>query len=83
MGKMLNKKIALAEAKRDNHEQLTKADKIWLHSKDKHNYAITSVRTPLVAYMALKQLWTGTVKTATKNEYEYFETPKYNEKMAS
>jgi len=32
-------KIALAEAKRDNHEQLTKADKKWLHSKDKHNYA--------------------------------------------
>ena len=32
-------KIALAKAKRDNHEQLTKADKKWLHSKDKHNYA--------------------------------------------
>ena len=32
-------KIALAEAKRNNHEQLTKADKKWLHSKDKHNYA--------------------------------------------
>ena len=30
-------KIALAEAKRNNHEQLTKADKIWLHSKDKNN----------------------------------------------
>ena len=49
-------KIALAEAKRDNHEQLTKADKIWLHSKINITMLITSVRTPLVAYMALKQL---------------------------
>ena len=46
-------KIALAEAKRDNHEQLTKADKIWLHSKDKHNYADYFRTHSLVAYMAL------------------------------
>ena len=31
--------IAKAKVKRDNHEQLTKADVKWLHSYDKHNYA--------------------------------------------
>ena len=49
-------KIALAEAKRDNHEQLTKADKNGYIPKINITMLITSVRTPLVAYMALKQL---------------------------
>lgn len=49
-------KIALAKAKRDNHEQLTKADKNGCIPKINITMLITSVRTPLVAYMALKQL---------------------------
>lgn len=49
-------KIALAKAKRDNHEQLTKADKNGYIPKINITMLITSVRTPLVAYMALKQL---------------------------
>ena len=31
--------ITKAKIKHDNHEQLTKAESKWLHSKDKHNYA--------------------------------------------
>ena len=31
--------IAKAKVKYDDHKQLTKSEKVWLHSYDKHNYA--------------------------------------------
>ncbi len=31
--------IAKAKVKYENHERMTKAEKKWLHSYDKHNYA--------------------------------------------
>lgn len=74
-----NERIAIAKAKRDNHEQLTKADKIWLHSMDKHNYA-DYFRTHSIGRVHGYEVafnWNG--ENRNKNEYEYFEMPKYNE----
>ena len=73
-------KIALAEAKRNNHEQLTKADKIWLHSKDKHNYADYFRTHSLGRVHGFETALNWNGENRNKNEYEYFETPKYNEK---
>ena len=73
-------KIALAEAKRDNHEQLTKADKIWLHSKDKYNYADYFRTHSLGRVHGFETALNWNGENRNKNEYEYFETPKYNEK---
>lgn len=73
-------KIALAEAKRDKHEQLTKADKIWLHSKDKHNYADYFRTHSLGRVHGFETTLNWNGENRNKNEYEYFATPKYNEK---
>lgn len=73
-------KIALAKAKRDNHEQLTKADKKWLHSKDKHNYADYFRTHSLGRVHGFETALNWNGENRNKNEYEYFETPKYNEK---
>ena len=69
-----------AKVKHDNHEQLTKAESKWLHSKDKHNYA-DYFRTHSIGRVHGFEVafnWNG--ENRNKNEYEYFETPKYNEK---
>ena len=71
--------IAKAKVKRDNHEQLTKADVKWLHSYDKHNYA-DYFRTHSIGRVHGQEVfmnWNG--ENRNKNEYEYFDMPKYNE----
>ena len=73
-------KIALAEAKRDNHEQLTNADKIWLHSKDKHTYADYFRTHSLGRVHGFETALNWNGENRNKNEDEYFETPKYHEK---
>ena len=68
-----------AKVKHDNHEQLTKAESKWLHSKDKHNYA-DYFRTHSVGRVHGFEVafnWNG--ENRNKNEYEYFDMPKYNE----
>ena len=72
--------IAKAKVKYDKHEQMTKAEKIWLHSYDKHNYA-DYFRTHSIGRVHGQEVflnWNG--ENRNKNEYEYFEMPKYNEK---
>ena len=68
--------IAKAKVKRDNHEQLTKADVKWLHSYDKHNYA-DYFRTHSIGRVHGQEVfmnWNG--ENRNKNEYEYFDMPK-------
>ena len=68
-----------AKIKHDNHEQLTKAESKWLHSKDKHNYA-DYFRTHSIGRVHGQEVfmnWNG--ENRNKNEYEYFDMPKYNE----
>ena len=70
--------IAKAKVKYDKHEQMTKAEKIWLHSYDKHNYA-DYFRTHSIGRVHGQEVflnWNG--ENRNKNEYEYFEMPKYN-----
>ena len=69
-----------AKVKHDNHEQLTKADKKWLHSKDKHNYADYFRTHSLGRVHGFETALNWNGENRNKNEYEYFETPKYNEK---
>ena len=72
--------IAKAKVKYDDHKQLTKSEKIWLHSYDQHNYA-DYFRTHSIGRVHGQEVfmnWNG--ENRNKNEYEYFETPKYNEK---
>ena len=72
--------IAKAKVKYDDHKQLTKSEKVWLHSYDKHNYA-DYFRTHSIGRVHGQEVfmnWNG--ENRNKNEYEYFETPKYNEK---
>ena len=72
--------IAKAKVKYENHERMTKAEKIWLHSYDKHNYA-DYFRTHSIGRVHGQEVflnWNG--ENRNKNEYEYFEMPKYNEK---
>ena len=74
------KHIALAESKKNNHQALTKEEAKWLHSKDKHNYA-DYFRKHSLGYVHGQETalnWNG--ENRNKNEYEYFEMPKYNEK---
>ena len=44
---------------------------------------ITSVRIPLGRVHGFETALNWNGENRNKNEYEYFETPKYNEKMAS
>ena len=70
--------IAKAKVKYDKHEQMSKAEKIWLHSYDKHNYA-DYFRTHSIGRVHGQEVflnWNG--ENRNKNEYEYFEMPKYN-----
>ena len=72
------KHIALAESKKNNHQALTKEEAKWLHSKDKHNYA-DYFRKHSLGYVHGQETalnWNG--ENRNKNEYEYFEMPKYN-----
>ena len=69
-----------AKIKHDNHEQLTKADKKWLHSKDKHNYADYFRTHSLGRVHGFETALNWNGENRNKNEYEYFEMPKYNEK---
>ena len=70
--------IAKAKVKYENHERMTKAEKKWLHSYDKHNYA-DYFRTHSIGRVHGQEVflnWNG--ENRNKNEYEYFEMPKYN-----
>ena len=72
--------IAKAKVKYDDHKQLTKSEKVWLHSYDKHNYA-DYFRTHSIGRVHGQEVfmnWNG--ENRNKNEYEYFDMPKYNEK---
>ena len=69
-----------AKIKHDNHEQLTKAESKWLHSKDKHNYADYFRTHSLGRVHGFEVAFNWNGENRNKNEYEYFETPKYNEK---
>ena len=71
--------IAKAKVKYDDHKQLTKSEKVWLHSYDKHNYA-DYFRTHSIGRVHGQEVfmnWNG--ENRNKNEYEYFDMPKYNE----
>ena len=54
--------------------------KIWLHSKDKHNYADYFRTHSLGRVHGFETALNWNGENRNKNEYEYFETPKYNEK---
>ena len=72
--------IAKAKVKYDDHKQLTKSEKVWLHSYDKHNYA-DYFRTHSIGRVHGQEVfmnWNG--ENRNKNEYEFFDMPKYNEK---
>lgn len=73
-----NEHIAIAKAKVENKEQLTKADKKWLHSMDKHNYAdyFRTHTLGRVHGIEVALNWNG--ENRNKNEYNYFDMPKYN-----
>ena len=58
---------------------MTKSEKIWLHSYDKHSYA-DYFRTHSIGRVHGQEVfmnWNG--ENRNKNEYEYFDMPKYNE----
>ena len=57
--------IAKAKVKYDDHKQLTKSEKVWLHSIGR------------VHGQEVFMNWNG--ENRNKNEYEYFDMPKYNE----
>lgn len=71
--------IAKAQAKRDNHEQLTKAESKWLHSKDKHNYADYFRTHSIGRVHGYEVALNWNAENLNKNDYEYFSTPKYSE----
>ena len=71
--------IAKAKYKRDNYQELSKADMKWLHSYDKHDYA-EYFRTYSVGRVHGQEVflnWNG--ENRNKNQYEYFNMPKYND----
>lgn len=75
-----NERIAEAKAKMEANEKLTKADKQWLNSMKKHNYA-DYFRTHSLGRVhgyEVAMNWNG--ENRNKNEYNYFDMPKYNEK---
>ena len=69
-----------AKIKHDNHEQLTKAESKWLHSKDKHNYADYFRTHSLGRVHGFEVAFNWNGENRNKNEYEFFDMPKYNEK---
>ena len=75
--------IAKAKVKYDDHKQLTKSEKVWLHSYDKHNYA-DYFRTHSIGRVHGQEVfmnWNG--ENRNKNEYEYFDMPNTMSKMVS
>lgn len=75
-----NQRIAEAKAKLAANEKLTKADKQWLNSMEKHNYAdyFCTHSIGRVHGYEVAMNWNG--ENRNKNEYNYFDMPKYNEK---
>lgn len=75
-----NQRIAEAKAKLSANEKLTKADKQWLNSMEKHNYAdyFCTHSIGRVHGYEVAMNWNG--ENRNKNEYNYFDMPKYNEK---
>ena len=69
-----------AKIKHDNHEQLTKAESKWLHSKDKHNYADYFRTHSLGRVHGFEVAFTGR-RNRNKNEYEFFDMPNTMKKM--
>ena len=69
-----------AKVKHDNHEKLTKAETKWLHSKDKHNYADYFRTHSLGRVHGFEVAFNWNGENRNKNEYEFFDMPKYNEK---
>ena len=72
--------IAKAKVKYDDHKQLTKSEKIWLHSYDKHNYADYFRTHSLGRVHGFEVAFNWNGENRNKNEYEFFDMPKYNEK---
>ena len=75
-----NERIAEAKAKMEVNEKLTKADKQWLNSMKQHNYG-DYFRTHSLGRVhgyGVAMNWNG--ENRNKNEYNYFDMPKYNEK---
>lgn len=75
-----NEHIAVAKAKLENNEKLTKADVKWLHSMDKHNYA-DYFRTHSLGRVhgyEVAMNWNG--ENRNVNDYEFFSMPKYDKK---
>ena len=65
-----------AKVKHDNHEQLTKAESKWLHSKDKHNYADYFRTHSLGRVHGFEVAFNWNGENRNKNEYEFFDMPK-------
>lgn len=76
-----NERIALAKAKVANKEELTKADKKWLHSMDKHNYADLFRTHSLGRVHGIETALNWNAENRNKKEYNYFEMPKYSEQQ--